>query len=256
MKAFRILSLGLLIIISVGCGEDTQSSTTENEETQADGVSSSSSQSATENEETQAPVATDESTSDEGTSEEADDSPATTTQYEEAQAPPARDEPASDDRTYDESAAGDSSASATQYEEGPDEPAFDQPQLSLPPNGEVRYFTQAAAVAPFEVQASAGSNYLVKLVDANSGLDVLDVFVGSGSTIEVSVPLGSYAVKYAAGADWYGYEYYFGPETMYSEADEIFYFQDDGYQYTGYTITLYPVVGGTLSTSDIAASEF
>lgn len=148
-----------------------------------------------------------------------------------------------------------------QYEEAvpeptPPEDGFDEPQLPLPGNGEVRRFTQERATAPFEIKSSGGTNYLVKLEDANSGLDVLDVFVRGGSIVEVSVPLGTYVVKYAAGKNWYGYEHYFRPNTAYSKADTTFRFRVDGNQFRGYTITLYPVVGGNLSTSSIRANEF
>lgn len=139
----------------------------------------------------------------------------------------------------------------------PPKPAFNEPQLPLPPNGEVQYFTQQPAIAPFGIETAPGNdNYLVKLEDANSGLHVLDVFVRGGSNIEVNVPLGTYVVKYAAGTNWYGYEHYFGPDATYSKADELFYFWQDDFQVHGNAITLYQVVGGNLETSEIEADGF
>ncbi|MDD9823647.1 MAG: hypothetical protein OXU43_00440 [Gammaproteobacteria bacterium] len=127
--------------------------------------------------------------------------------------------------------------------------------LAPPNNGTTRKNVTAEGVAPFEIKTSAGSNYLIKLENI-SGMKVMDIFVRGGDTIEVSVPLGSYIVKYAVGNTWYGYEHYFGPDTNYNKADEIFHFRQEGNQISGYTITLYPVLSGNLRTSRIKASQF
>jgi len=110
-------------------------------------------------------------------------------------------------------------------------------------------------VAPLELRANAGSDYLVKL-ETLGGQSVLDVYVHAGSSTEVLVPLGSYRVKYAAGTEWYGYEQLFGPRTSYSIADSVFTFRDEGTHYTGYTVTLYQVRGGNLRTRGIRAEDF
>ena len=52
------------------------------------------------------------------------------------------------------------------------------------------------------------------------------------------------------------YTYLFGPDTQYSEADRDFTFSFDGQQYTGYTVTLYKVQDGNLTTSKIPADQF
>jgi hypothetical protein len=94
------------------------------------------------------------------------------------------------------------------------------------------------------------------LADAYSDADVLTVFVHGGSTVQIDVPLGTYIVKHAAGTKWYGYKHLFGPETSYSKADETFRFERNGYQVTGYTITLYTVLHGNLQTSAIRPEDF
>jgi hypothetical protein len=55
---------------------------------------------------------------------------------------------------------------------------------------------------------------------------------------------------------WYGYDYLFGPETGYNKAESTFNFRSDGYQISGYTITLYQVAGGNLHTSRLSPAEF
>jgi len=138
----------------------------------------------------------------------------------------------------------------------PSQPIFTAPEQPLPYNGKVIKFTQLETIAPFEIKSSTGSHYLVKLADAYSDSDVLTVFVHGGSTVQIDVPLGTYIVKYAAGTKWYGYKHLFGPETSYSKADETFRFERNGYQVTGYTITLYTVLHGNLQTSTIRPEDF
>lgn len=133
---------------------------------------------------------------------------------------------------------------------------FNEPIIATPYNGKIRKWVSSPSVAPLSINTSSGSNYLVKLVDTYTGEDVMDIFIHGGSNIEVEVPLGNYHIKYASGETWYGYQYYFGPETGYSKAESIFRFKDTGYQVTGYTLTLYRVTNGNLRTKGINKSQF
>ena len=130
----------------------------------------------------------------------------------------------------------------------------------LPESGEILTYVRQEHIAPFEIRSSSGTNYLVKLVDAYSKQTVLTVFVRGGIPVQVKVPLGNYVVKYAAGQTWYGYEHLFGGETSYSKAETTFSFQrestSEGYSINGYTITLFKVQNGNLSTREIRKDEF
>lgn len=126
----------------------------------------------------------------------------------------------------------------------------------LPISGSVQVYTIAEREAPFEIKAAQGSHYLVKLVNAHTLATVMTVFVRSGTTVNVDVPLGKYEVRYASGESWYGYEHLFGPETIYSKADKTLSFEIVGDQLRGFTITLYKVSGGNLHTTNIKPSEF
>lgn len=130
------------------------------------------------------------------------------------------------------------------------------PEMSLPYNGAIRAFTGEERIAPLTIKAAQGVHFLVKLVDADSTRPVLTVFVRSGDTVRVKVPLGSYQVRYASGEKWYGYKYLFGPETSYSKADKTFEFDVVGEEIRGYTITLYKVIDGNLHTWPIRREEF
>lgn len=135
-------------------------------------------------------------------------------------------------------------------------PPFSAPLQPLPPHGDVTRLTTEEPIAPLEIRSAPGSYYLVKLSDSRSGRDVLSVFVHGGQTASVDVPLGSYNIKYASGDRWYGTTHLFGPDTAYSKADKAFDFRIEGNQVAGYTLTLYRVRHGNLSTSRISADQF
>lgn len=114
----------------------------------------------------------------------------------------------------------------------------------------------AEPVAPLEIRSSPGTYFLVKLTDLSTHDTVLTVFIHGGQTATFDVPLGTYEIKYASGLHWYGSKHLFGPETTYSKADSSFEFKNLGYQISGYTITLYEVANGNLSTSPIFSNDF
>ena len=130
------------------------------------------------------------------------------------------------------------------------------PEVAMPYNGAIQIFTNDQRIAPFEIKTSQGANYLVKLVSAYSQSPIMTIFIRGGNQVTTEVPLGSFEVKYASGEKWYGYQYLFGPNTVYSKTDKTFIFQDTGDQITGYTITLYQVSNGNLRTSIISPEQF
>lgn len=135
-------------------------------------------------------------------------------------------------------------------------PTFTAAEIRMPINGKTRHFALGEAIAPLKIRAAAGSYYLVKLVEVYSDETALDVFIHSGSEIEVDVPLGTYEVRYASGEKWYGYEFLFGPATSYTKADKTFTFQTVGNQISGFTLTLYKVAHGNLSSMTIRPENF
>lgn len=117
-----------------------------------------------------------------------------------------------------------SSVTQPTIQSAPTPPPFNEPIVALPDNGELVVKANYSLVAPFQIKSQGGENYLLKLTDAESGVDVMTVFVRGGETVETRAPLGTFIVKYASGTTWYGYEYLFGPSTTYSKADETFAF--------------------------------
>lgn len=134
--------------------------------------------------------------------------------------------------------------------------ALRQPPLPLPESKKTRLHTSKQAIAPFRIETSEGVHYFIKLENSSSGQDVMDIFVRGGDNVEIEVPLGRFIVKYATGSHWYGYKYYFGPETNYSKADKVFHFKQEGNYVSGYTLVLYPVIDGNLRTESINPDQF
>ena len=135
--------------------------------------------------------------------------------------------------------------------------AFTAPEQSLPANGHVRPPVNASETAPFRILTSGGdTHYFVKLEESGTGRSVLTVFVRSGHQVDIRVPFGTYVVKYASGQKWYGYKHLFGPNTAYNKADSTFPFRREGNQIKGFSITLYAVEGGNLSTLPIKPNDF
>ncbi len=155
------------------------------------------------------------------------------------------------------SSSSSSSARPRSTYTAPAQPTFNQPALALPYNGTIKRFSTAEAIAPLRiVTRNDNQNYFVKIEEYSSGRDIATVFVRSGQSVDIDVPLGSYRLKYAAGSTWYGESYLFGPSTAYSKADERFDFSIVGNQVSGYTVELYLRPDGNLKTSKISPSEF
>ena len=104
--------------------------------------------------------------------------------------------------------------------------------------GSLSVFTSEERIASFQIKTTSGSHYFVKFSDAYTDAPILTLFVQGGSTAHVSVPMGTYQVRYAIGTTWYGREYLFGPDTLYYQIDQLLTTQILGNQVRGFTISL------------------
>jgi curved DNA-binding protein CbpA len=137
------------------------------------------------------------------------------------------------------------------------QPLFAQPVQPLPANGTINKYYSNEAVAPLRIVTRESSHhYFVKIVDWYSGNLVLTVFINSGQSISIDLPLGSYKLKYATGRQWYGTTFLFGPETSYNIADKKFDFEIRGDHVSGYTVELVLQRHGNLRTNKILAEQF
>lgn len=132
----------------------------------------------------------------------------------------------------------------------------DQEELPMPPNGTITCLTENETTAPLRIVASNSGNYYIRIENIVTKKTIQTIFVRSGETIEVEVPLGSYIIKYAVGEKWYGENYLFGSSTSYYKADEIFNFHLEGEQVLGYLIRLRKQISGNLREQAIPPDEF
>ena len=135
-------------------------------------------------------------------------------------------------------------------------PQFNEPQKPLPYNGLVKNHTNEKCVAPLKIITKSDMHYYVKIVNWYTNQLVQTIFIRAGGTVETTVPLGSYKIKYAVGETWYGETHRFGPATLYSEAEKKFDFQVIGNQSFGYTIELFLHPDGNLHTKRLLPNEF
>jgi len=139
-------------------------------------------------------------------------------------------------------------------------PAFNEPLVPVPATGRIRALWRSnseTVLAPLRVVTAAGSlNYYVKVVDLKTKNPRLVFFVRSGQTADVRIPTGVYELRYAAGENWYGEEWLFGPDTVYRRADEQLDFHTEGDTVAGFTVELIKQVNGNLGETPIKPSDF
>lgn len=134
---------------------------------------------------------------------------------------------------------------------------FSEPIQPLPVNGAIKRYVKDEATAPLKIVTRDNSNhYYVKVVDWYTKKKICTVFIRSGQSVSLHVPLGTYRLRYATGEKWYGTKLLFGPETAYSEADQQLDFDIRGEQVHGYTVELYLRPNGNLKTNKITAGNF
>jgi len=127
----------------------------------------------------------------------------------------------------------------------------------LPNNGALHMYSSRRAVAPLEVHTRGSRHhYFIKLVDAVSDDPILTVFVRGGHFVRTEVPLGVMKLRYAAGAEWYGDELLFGPDTSYAEIEDLFEFARIDGRVTGYSVELFLQPNGNLREKELRADQW
>jgi hypothetical protein len=115
-------------------------------------------------------------------------------------------------------------------------------------------------IAPLTIRTSYGSNYFIKLVDADTGALIQSAFIYGGLTFETKVPVGDIVLKYATGRYWCGGRALFGPETSFYKADRVLRFSQrqtlDGVVTAGHIVELISRRNGNLSTTGIDRRSF
>ena len=125
-------------------------------------------------------------------------------------------------------------------------------------NGQMVTWPSGDQVAPLTVSTSGDTNYYIVLkpIDGEARSNGGMSFLVTGTSAEVDVPLGTYAIYYACGSDWYGKNYKFGDQTEYFKCNETFEFTADDEMVYGWTLTLYKVSNGNMSTDEVPKDYF
>lgn len=136
-------------------------------------------------------------------------------------------------------------------------------QVPLPATGDLTLYQRghsASPVASFTVVATSTglkkTNYLVKMIDANTGQPALSVFVRSGETASIKIPLGSYKANIASGETWYGDIKLFGNGTVVQQGHVTLDFYSRGNSITGHTLTLPGTFNGNFPTRQLPTDSF
>jgi hypothetical protein len=79
------------------------------------------------------------------------------------------------------------------------------------PQGLLWNHTGLPAVLPLQIKTDPGRDYVVTLIDAQSGEAALAAYVRGGAFFQVLVPPGRFELHFAGGTDWQGEERLFGP---------------------------------------------
>jgi len=117
-------------------------------------------------------------------------------------------------------------------------------------------------VAPLRIEASSKGDYVIKLLNAQDQGEEMLIYVRAGASFETKVPLGTYIIRGASGAFWYGEPALFGDDTSYFQlankdgADDAFKFVQQGRQLSGFRLRLVSRQNGNLASRPIGAKDF
>jgi len=122
------------------------------------------------------------------------------------------------------------------------------------------------ALAELKLATPSGKNYLIKLVDAKTSSQRMLIYLEGGKTFDTKISLGTYRIRVASGATWYGSQALFGPGTTFAQlqvmtnttsaAGDTFTFYRSGNTLKGHDIRLIGQIDGTLDITPIAPEKF
>ncbi len=131
--------------------------------------------------------------------------------------------------------------------------------ITEPANGKV--FSSRAKGGYCTLKIKAGETpVFVKVVSNKDPTSFVTIYVRANKSATVHIRNGIYTIRYATGSKWYGTKDFFGSNTQFYTADTALEMtttrSDNHIHYKTFTVTLYDVPGGNLTTSSISADEF
>jgi hypothetical protein len=126
----------------------------------------------------------------------------------------------------------------------------------LPETGILRKnFSEAAGRLKITTQTE-NNDYFIKLVEPATGQEAAAAFIRSGATLSVQLPPGEYELRYAAGRNWYGWEYLFGTSTSYGRWPRPIVLAPKPRPFDAVSIELIPAQHGKLTTDIMSEYDF
>ncbi len=112
---------------------------------------------------------------------------------------------------------------------------------SPPPAGVLWNLTGLPAVFPLQVKTQPGRDYMLTLIDTETGAEAFAAFVKGGAFFKVLVPPGTFRVRFATGDVWQGETHIFGSgrDTQVFDLPEPLTFETRGLSVkAGHVVTL------------------
>lgn len=121
--------------------------------------------------------------------------------------------------------------------------------------------TPAKVRSKITVKSIGGYDHYIKLVDVATNREVASMYLKSGTSHEMSIPVGTYYIRVAYGAAWYGVTKLFGPDTKYfqfrgKENGDKYPFVIVGDKIRTWTFELNKRPGGNAYTDKINPDQF
>lgn len=81
--------------------------------------------------------------------------------------------------------------------------------------------------------AAIGKNhYFVQLLDWETDAVITTALIRANEMVEISIPFGTYKLRYAAGSEWYGEKEMFGSEEMYEVTSQAYSFETAKFEFS------------------------
>ena len=132
---------------------------------------------------------------------------------------------------------------------------FNEPEMIFPNHGTVFYHKNKPSSSSnselrIKTKSSIG-NVFLKLKDAFNN-EVVSLYIHGGKTVNIDIPLGTYYLSYASGNKWYGSEFLFGPNTIYSKSNDSFLFSRNMF----WEVELFLQANGNMQITKIKPEDF
>ncbi len=124
-------------------------------------------------------------------------------------------------------------------------------------NGQELLRLDAFGQSILTVKNGTTKDALVKLTTADASTTVRTVYVVRQSDWAITgIAPGRYLLRFALGNDWDPVLNRFQKNVSFTQFEEPFDFEDDGFTYTTWEVTLHAIPGGTAETESISAEDF